>query len=125
MKKTLGMLGLCGVLAAVQPLEGEAGDSGWAVIGGYGDNGVVVGNSCGNHYRQGRKSLVIKSQRAGRRTSGHYIYEKHRVWNPGYYSYAYAPCGRKVKTWHEGFHTYEMVKVWVPRRGHRERAYYR
>jgi len=120
MQKMLG-LGLCGLLTAVQPPEGVAG----VVVRGFGGDAVVARASCGNSYRQGKRALVIQSQHSGRRASGYYKYERQRVWNPGYYSYAYAPCGRQVRTWQEGYHSYELVKVWVPHRGRRDRNSYR
>ena len=124
MQKTLGILGLCGVLVAVQPLESVAGDGGWVAIGGSGGGGFSADFSYGHDHHQGRKALVIKSQHAGRRASGHYTYEERRVWNPGYYSYV-DRCGRLVKTWHEGYHAYETVKVWVPTRGYLDRRHNR
>ncbi len=45
--------------------------------------------------------------------SGHYTWEKRRVWVSGHWDYARNRHGRTVKIWVKGHHETRRVKVWV------------
>jgi len=45
--------------------------------------------------------------------SGHYEWEKRRVWVDGYWDYTRDRCGRSVKIWIKGHYEIRNVKIWV------------
>lgn len=54
---------------------------------------------------------------------GSYVWEKRRVWVPGFWEFTRDNCGRKMKIWVKGHYETRRVKVWVNNR--HSKHYYR
>jgi hypothetical protein len=126
MRKMLTTLGIAGAMATAAPVAGQAGDEGWAALGGF-LGGTILGEVFhghhGHHGHQGGHTVVVEEHHYVQ-PAGHYEYEKREVWHEGYYSYEYDRCGRRIRVWNPGYYTYTTVKVWVEHRGHhRDYAY--
>jgi hypothetical protein len=61
------------------------------------------------------------------RPSGRWEYHNERVWVPGYWSYEYQRCGRRIRVWNPGRYEIRSQQVWVDdcRPVRRTQRYYR
>ena len=101
----------CAVGVMGLPSVSQAGDEGWAALGGVLLGGALFGNH-GHHteYRTVHREVVIEEPVS----RGHYEYRSKRVWHQGYYTHQRLACGTLRKVWEPGHYEYRKVKVWVP-----------
>lgn len=111
------------------PSTSQAGDEGWAALGGLLLGGAIFGHHHGHHteYRTVHREVIVEKPVS----HGHYEYRTKKVWHPGYYTHRKLPCGTVRKVWEPGYYEHRKVKVWVPatevvvrHRPHHRRSYY-
>ena len=112
MKKVATVLSLVGMLALAPPVSSQAGDEGWAALGGFIGGTIFSGIAHGSHHASHTSHHTIVNHYETSR-SGHYEFVDKKVWHPGYWDYGYDECGRKTKVWVKGYYSIETVKVWV------------
>lgn len=121
--KTLGILLAAAVLTGFAPRQAQAGDDGWAALGGFIGGLIVHDIFEPHHHTTVIKETRYRSDYQPRRNhhrethSERYEYRWEKKWVPGYYSYEEDSCGYVEKIWHPGYYTRVKVKVLVsPRR---------
>lgn len=113
-------------------LPSQAGDEGWAALGGF-IGGLAVGNSssCRTsvrvyqpqvHYRYSEPVRVYERERVRR---PRYTTVTRSVWVPGGWVHQRDDCGRRYKVWQNGYYetVREQVRVSSSRHSHQSRHY--
>ena len=119
---------ILGIAFAMPPQKAQAGDEGWAALGGFVVGGLFQhyahGSHHRHHYRAPRTCYVPPAPacpppRVTCQPTGHYETRTVKTWVPGTWIYETLPCGTVQKVWQPGYYQTEKVRVWVqgpPRR---------
>lgn len=98
-----------------RPIEAQAGDEGWAALGGFLGGALLTRAAQCRSYHASYAPVVTETVVVHEPIeTGHYEYRTDKEWVPGYWSYVEDRCGRIEKVWHPGRYEYVEVKVWVP-----------
>lgn len=126
MKKLLWMGTLALALSMAGSGTAQAGDEGWAALGGF-IGGAILSDAFGHHGHHSVETRVIVNEPYYVREVVHHAprYVSRRVWHEGYWSYAHDRCGRRIKTWNPGYYTVEQVRVSSPRHEVSYRSHHR
>ena len=135
MKNTIRTLLTAALLVGLNATPAHADDEALAAFGGFVVGmitGAIIENNSDHHHATVDISyghpVDYRGPRCGKHNrhdcrachKGHWTTQRYKVWVPGHWSYVYNDCGRRVRVWKSGYHTYRTKRVWVARhhRGH-------